>query len=115
MLGHQENWPAWSLACIGGGLALVPVFLLVERRVAARGGQPLLSLSVFRAPGLLPGLATMTLLMVTYGGFLFSFAIHLQAGLGDSALRAGLTCAPCAAAFGVCGYFWRRLPAAWHP
>ncbi|HEY7276762.1 MAG TPA: MFS transporter [Trebonia sp.] len=115
MLGHQENWPAWSLACIGGGLALVPVFLFVERRVAARGGQPLLSLSVFRAPGLLPGLATMTLLMVTYGGFLFSFAIHLQAGLGDSALRAGLTCAPCAAAFGVCGYFWRRLPAAWHP
>jgi hypothetical protein len=53
--------------------------------------------------------------MVTYGGFLFSFAIHLQAGLGDSALRAGLTCAPCAAAFGVCGYFWRRLPATWHP
>jgi MFS family permease len=115
MLGHQENWPAWSLACIGGGLALVPVFLFVERRVAARGGQPLLSLSVFRAPGLLPGLATMTLLMVTYGGFLFSFAIHLQAGLGDSALRAGLTCAPCAAAFGLCGYFWRRLPAVWHP
>jgi MFS family permease len=115
MLGHQENWPAWSLACVGGGLALVPVFLFVERRVAARGGQPLLSLSVFRAPGLLPGLATITLLMVTYGGFLFSFAIHLQAGLGDSALRAGLTCAPCAAAFGVGGYFWRRLPAAWHP
>jgi MFS family permease len=115
MLGHQENWPAWSLACIGTGLALVPVFLFTERAVAARGGHPLLSLSVFRAPGLLPGLATVTLLMLTYGGFLFSFAIHLQAGLGDSALRAGLTCAPCAAAFGVCGYFWRRLPASWHP
>ncbi|HEY1666443.1 MAG TPA: MFS transporter, partial [Trebonia sp.] len=115
MLGHQENWPAWSLACIVAGIALVPVFLAVERSVAARGGHPLLSLSVFRAPGLLPGLATMTLLMVTYGGFLFSFAIHLQAGLGDSALRAGLTCAPCAAAFGLCGYFWRRLPAMWHP
>jgi hypothetical protein len=57
----------------------------------------------------------MTLLMLTYGGFLFSFAIPLQAGLGDSALRAGLTCAPCAAAFGLCGYFWRRLPASWHP
>src|SRR6202047_3132923 len=110
MLGPQEKWPAWSFACIGCGLALVPVFLFVERFVASRGGQPLLSVSVLRAPGLLPGLATMTLLMVTYGGFLFSFAIHLQAGLGDSALRAGLTCAPCAAAFGLCGYFWRRLP-----
>jgi Major Facilitator Superfamily len=115
MLGHQERWPAWWLACIGGGLALVPVFFFTERRVAARGGHPLLSVAVFRAPGLPPGLAAMALLMVTYGGFLFSFAIHLQAGLGDSALRAGLTCAPCAAAFGLCGYFWRRLPASWHP
>jgi len=115
MLGHQENWPAWSLACIACGLALVPVFLFTERSVASRGGHPLLEVSVFRAPGLLPGLGTMTLLMLSYGGFLFSFAIHLQAGLGDSALRAGLTCAPCAAAFGLCGYFWRRLPARWHP
>ena len=115
MLGHQERWPAWSLACIGCGLALVPVFYFTERRVAARGGHPLLSVAVFRAPGLVPGLAAMTLLMVTYGGFLFTFAIHLQGGLGDSALRAGLTFAPCAAAFGLCGYFWRRLPASWHP
>jgi MFS family permease len=115
MLGHQEHWPAWSLACICLGLALVPVFIFTERWVALRGGQPLLSLSVLRAPGLLPGLATVTLLMVTYGGFLFSFALHLQSGLGDSALRAGLTFAPCALAFGVCGYFWRRLPAGWHP
>ncbi len=115
MLGHQENWPGWSLACIACGLALVPVFLFTERSVASRGGHPLLEVSVLRAPGLLPGLATMTLLMLSYGGFLFSFAIHLQAGLGDSPLRAGLTCAPCAAAFGLCGYFWRRLPARWHP
>jgi MFS family permease len=115
MLGHQERWPAWSLACVGAGVALVPVFVQVERWVVARGGQPLLSLSVFRAPGLAPGLATLTLLMVTYGGFLFSFAIHLQAGLGDSPLRAGLTFAPAAVAFGLCGYYWRRLPSGWHP
>jgi hypothetical protein len=53
--------------------------------------------------------------MITYGGFLFSFALHLQAGLGDSALRAGLTFAPCAVVFGLCGYFWRRLPGRLHP
>jgi len=115
MLGHQEHWPWWSLACIGCGLALVPAFLATERAVTARGGHPLLSLAVFRSPGLAPGLATVMLLMVTYGGFLFAFAVHLQAGLGDSALRAGLTFAPGAVAFGLCGYFWRRLPAAWHP
>jgi MFS family permease len=114
MLGHQENWPAWLVACIGVGCAGCLIFLGVERSVAARGGDPLLSLSVFRAPGLLAGLAAVSLIMVTYGGFLFSFAVHLQAGLGDSALRAGLTFAPCAVVFGLCGYFWRRLPTGWH-
>jgi len=90
------------------------VFVLVERRIADRGGDPLLNLAVLRAPGLVPGLAAVAVLMITYGGFLFSFALHLQAGLGDSALRAGLTFAPCAVVFGLCGYFWRRLPSGLH-
>ena len=41
-------------------------------------------------------------------------ALHLQLGLGDSALRAGLTFAPGAAAFGATGYLWRRLPSRVH-
>jgi len=114
MLGHQENWPSWVFACVAAGLALGAVFVLTERRIADRGGDPLLNLAVLRAPGLAPGLAAVAVLMITYGGFLFSFALHLQAGLGDSALRAGLTLAPCALVFGACGYFWRRLPGSWH-
>jgi MFS family permease len=114
MLGHQEGWPSWVFWCIGGGLVLAAVFVMVERRIADSGGDPLLNLAVLRAPGLVPGLAAVAVLMITYGGFLFSFALHLQAGLGDSALRAGLTFAPCALAFGLCGYFWRRLPERTH-
>ena len=114
MLGHQENWPSWVLGCIALGLLLGVGFVGVERRIANRGGDPLLNLAVLRAPGLVPGLVAVAVLMITYGGFLFSFALHLQAGLGDSALRAGLTFAPCALVFGACGYFWRRLPAASH-
>jgi MFS family permease len=114
MLGHQENWPWWVFGCIALGFVLAAVFVATERRIADRGGDPLLNLAVLRAPGLVPGLAAVAVLMITYGGFLFSFALHLQAGLGDSALRAGLTFAPCALVFGACGYFWRRLPAAWH-
>jgi MFS family permease len=115
MLGHQVRWPPWVFACTALGLALSAVFVAVERRIASRGGDPLLNLAVLRAPGLVPGLAAVAVLMISYGGFLFSFALHLQGGLGDSALRAGLTFAPCALVFGVCGYFWRRLPASWHP
>jgi EmrB/QacA subfamily drug resistance transporter len=110
MLGHSEGWPAWTFACIGAGVVLTAAFIFTERRVA----DPLLDLTVLRSPGLAAGLATTAVIMLTYGGFLFSFALHLQTGLGDSALTAGLTFAPCAAAFGVGGYYWRRLPSRSH-
>jgi MFS family permease len=114
VLGHQENWPWWAPAGIVTGLALVAVFVWVERWVASRGGDPLLNLGVLRSPGIVSGLGPVVLIMAAYGGFLFSLSLHLQAGLGDSALRAGLTFAPSAAAFGICGYFWRRLPERFH-
>jgi EmrB/QacA subfamily drug resistance transporter len=110
VLGREEGWPLWAPVCIAAGLALVPLFVLVERRVAARGGDPLLKLDVLRAPGLPSALTAMSLTMTAYAGFLFSFALYLQAGLGDSALRAGLTFAPAAAAFGLFAFYWRKLP-----
>src|SRR6266545_4334492 len=114
VLGHQEGWPTWTWASLGAGVALSVVFVLVERSIAARGGDPLLNLGVFGSPGLAAGLVALAAAMIGYGGFLFSFALHLQLGLGDSALRAGLTFAPGAAAFGAAGYWWRRLPSRIH-
>ena len=86
--------------------------MLIERRVAARGGDPLLNLAVLRAPALPSGLVTLAATQIGYGGLLFAYTLHLQAGLGESALRAGLSYLPFAAAFGLAGYNWRRLPAA---
>jgi MFS family permease len=114
VLRHQEGWPWWVPAGIAAGLMLAAAFVWVERWVAARGGDPLLILGVLRSPGIVSGLGTVVLAMVAYGGFLFSLSLHLQSGLGDSALRAGLTFAPSAATFGLCGYFWRRLPERFH-
>ncbi|HEY2522110.1 MAG TPA: MFS transporter [Streptosporangiaceae bacterium] len=114
MLGHQEHWPWWVPAGIGAGLVLAVAFVAVERRVAARGGDPLLNLRVLTAPGLGSGLIAMVLLMASYGGFLFAVALQLQSGLGESALRAGLTFAPSALVFGLVGFYWNRLPARLH-
>ena len=110
VLGHEAGWPPVLFAVIAAGVLLGAGFVLVERRVAARGGDPLLNLDVLRAPGLPPGLAALAVTQLAYGGLLFTFTLYLQAGLGDSALRAGLTYLPMAAAFGLVGYFWRRLP-----
>jgi len=114
MLGHQEHWPWWVPASIAAGLVLAVAFVAVERRVAARGGDPLLNLRVLTAPGLASGLTAMVLLMASYGGFLFAVALQLQSGLGESALRAGLTFAPSALVFGLVGFFWNRLPVRLH-
>jgi MFS family permease len=112
VLGHQEGWPAWCFGCIAAGAVLAAGFVLIERRVAARGGDPLLNLAVLRAPALPSGLVTLAATQIAYGGLLFAYTLHLQAGLGESALRAGLSYLPFAAVFGLAGYNWRRLPAA---
>src|SRR6266700_4108657 len=71
-----------------------------------------LNLAVLRAPALPSGLVTLAATQIAYGGLLFAYTLHLQAGLGESALGAGLSYLPFAAVFGVAGYNWRRLPAA---
>jgi hypothetical protein len=48
-------------------------------------------------------------------GFLFAVALHLQSGLGFSALRTGLTFAVAAVTFGGIGLTWRMLPLGWRP
>ena len=114
VLGHEEGWPAWGFGCIAVGAVLAAGFVLIERRVAARGGDPLLNLAVLRAPALPSGLVTLAATQIGYGGLLFAYTLHLQAGLGESALRAGLSYLPFAAVFGLAGYNWRRLPAPAH-
>ncbi len=112
VLGPEEGWPAWGFGCIAAGAVLAAGFVLIERRVAARGGDPLLNLAVLRAPALPSGLVTLAATQIGYGGLLFAYTLHLQAGLGESALRAGLSYLPFAVVFGLAGYNWRRLPAA---
>jgi EmrB/QacA subfamily drug resistance transporter len=114
VLGHEQGWPAWTFVSIAAGLVLAVAFVGVERRVAARGGDPLLRLDVLTSAGMRSGMAAIAAGMVAYGGFLFIFTLHLQGGLGDSPLRASLIFAPAGAAFGLFGFYWRKLPRRTH-
>jgi len=86
------------------------VFVRFERRLADRGGDPLLNLDVLRARGLPSGLVTLVCTLLAMGGFLFTFTLRLQNELGESPEQAGLTWLPFAVTFGLVGYFWRALP-----
>lgn len=114
VLGHEEHWPLWCWISLGASVVAFAGFVLVERAVAARGGSPLVSGRVLRAPGLLVGAASLFVALVNYSGYLFAFALHLQSGLGESAARAGLAFAPAAIGFAVTGLTWGRLPARLH-
>ena len=86
----------------------------VEHRVAAGGGQPILPRALLGLPGVLTGIGGLFAAMMVFGGWLFGFALELQDGLGESALRAGLTFAPAAVAFALVSLNWQRLPSRYH-
>jgi len=114
VLGQEAGWPVWTFVSMAAGAATGVLFVRIERRVAARGGSPLLNLDVLHAPALPSGLSALAASQVAYGGLMFTFTLFLQAGLGQSALRAGLIYLPMAVTFGLASFSWRRLRAGLH-
>jgi MFS family permease len=114
VLGQPLGWPAWGWALLVVSLGLAALLGPVERRVSARGGQPILPRSLLGLPGVAAGIGGLFVLMMVFGGWLFGFALQMQDGLGESALRAGLTFAPSAVAFALVSLNWQRLPARYH-
>ncbi|MEV0171800.1 MFS transporter [Streptomyces sp. NPDC050803] len=113
VLGQEQDWPLWSWLSLTASVAVFALFCGYESRLARHGGTPLIAPRVLRHPGM--GLAVFRILavMAVNGGFLFALTLHVQGGLGHSALRAGLTFAPTAVVFGLVGLTWRRWPAPW--
>ncbi|MET9648909.1 MFS transporter [Streptomyces sp. JL2001] len=111
VLGQEQDWPLWSWLSLGASGAVLAVFLGHESRLARRGGAPLVAPRVLRLPGMGRAVVRIAAAMAVNAGFLFTLTLHLQGGLGHSALRAGLTFAPAAVVFGVVGLTWRRWPA----
>lgn len=85
VLGHEEHWPLWGWIAMSLSVLAFCAFLVVERRAA----HPLVPGRLLRAPGVAAAASGIFLVMAAYGGWLFAMALHLQGGLGDSALRSG--------------------------
>src|SRR5580693_6567422 len=114
VLGQPEHWPVWGWICLAASAVLFGLFAVVERRLEARGGAPLIPGRVLSLPGVTLGVAALFVAMAVFGGFFFALALHLQGGLGDTPLRAGLIFAPSAATFALVSLNWQRLPRQWH-
>ena len=101
--GREQGWPAWTWACLGASAVAFAVFAAFERRLAARGGDPVINLRLLTRPAVAWELTANFARIGTYFAMLFVLAQYLQQGLGRSATYSGL----------VLVSWWR--PSGWPP
>jgi MFS transporter, DHA2 family, multidrug resistance protein len=91
----QDGWgDATALALIGAGVVILALVPLVERRVAAAGGQPLVDLQLFKSPGFRWGTILATLVSFAMFGIFFALPQYFQDVRGDDALGSGIRLLP---------------------
>jgi EmrB/QacA subfamily drug resistance transporter len=111
VLGQAEHWPLWTWVSFAAGSALVASFLWWESRLGARGGRPLLPLSLFEHRAFNSGLLVNLGFFAFFGSVLLTLTLFLQEGLHYSPMRAGLTFAPLGVAFALSSLKGRSLHA----
>lgn len=96
--GRELGWPVWAFAALAAALPAAVLFVALERRIAARGGSPLVELRLLEAPSFRIGVLSA---LILYGviSFFLLLSFYLQGGLGLSAIDSGLAFTPLAAAF----------------
>ncbi|HEU5160049.1 MAG TPA: MFS transporter [Streptosporangiaceae bacterium] len=109
-LGRAEGWPAWTWLCLAASPPACALFVLAQRRAAARGRDPLVNLALLVRPPVFLGLLTLLIATSTYYALLFTLAQYMQHGLERGSIVSGLVLVPWVAAFGVAGQVTRWLP-----
>ena len=110
-LGHDAGWPAWTWASLAACLPVFALTLAWERRLARRGGEPLLDLPLFADRAFTAGVVLNFALVLFFGSFMFVLTLLLQDGLAQPPLRAGLEAGPLALAFTAMSVLGPRLAA----
>jgi MFS family permease len=103
--GQANGWPTWTWLVLACAPIVACLTIFVERRFEGRGGVPLLPPSLLRIRSMRRGLVLQFLFMLSYGAFMFVFALTVQDGLHASPLRSGLAIVPMAVAFFIGSLF----------
>lgn len=97
--GRELGWPAWTFGCLAVAAVLLAGFALYQRRLGARGGTPLLDLTLFAEKPFAVGIVTILVLYAGVASFFLVLALYLQQGLGLDALASGAVFTTMAAGF----------------
>lgn len=92
--GEDEGWPLWTYLTLAGGALMIVVFAFWERRVAARGGSPLVPPRLFSHPAFTGGTILALVYFAAFTSIFFTISLLWQSGLGHTALESGLVSIP---------------------
>jgi EmrB/QacA subfamily drug resistance transporter len=92
--GQSWSWPGWGWALLAAGAVGLAAFIGFERRLATRGGQPVLDTQLLRNRAFSSGLAASLAFFGGIASFFLLLSIYLQNGTGRTALTTGLITLP---------------------
>ncbi|GGC59676.1 MFS transporter [Chelatococcus reniformis] len=101
LFGRDLGWSAWVWLTMAAGLAILRGFLSFERRVAARGGLPLVDLALLEDKAFVRGLGAVFCFFCANLSFYFVMTLFMQQALGFTPLQSGAAVLPLAVAFVV--------------
>lgn len=89
--GQQLGWPSWLVSLLILSFPVLGVFIVSEKRRTARDEHPLIDLDLFQHRSFAVGIPLTLSLYIMSSGFLFTFVLFLQFGLGFSPVISGLS------------------------
>ncbi|MGC0416148.1 MFS transporter [Embleya sp. AB8] len=89
----------WAVAAVG--VAVLAGFVAHQRRTARRGHAPLIEPALLRGRAFPAALATSMLFFAVLNGVMITVVLHLELGLHDGPLTAGLTLLPWSAGLAI--------------
>jgi len=99
LFGHDAHWAPWLWPVMAAGVVIIAAFVKLERRVAARGGMPLIDLSLLADRAFMRGLAAVFSFFFANLSFYLVITMFMQKALQIAPLQAGLVFLPLALAF----------------
>ncbi|MFI0259168.1 MFS transporter [Streptomyces sp. NPDC017056] len=108
-MGRTAGWPVWTWICLAAAVPVGLATVLWQRALAARGGDPVLDLTLFREGSYLAGVVTGAAFMAYWASVMFTLTLLLQGGFGLGPFQAGLAFAPTGVCFAGSALLSRAL------
>jgi predicted MFS family arabinose efflux permease len=99
LFGHDVHWAPWLWLVMAAGVAIVAAFVKLERAIAARGGMPLIDLTLLADKSFMRGLGAAFFFFFANLSFYLVMTMYLQKALQIPPLEAGLVFVPLALTF----------------